>query len=133
MEKTAAKDLYYTAGHEWISFKGTVAYIGISSFKLTGFKEIHAITFHKPCGLVQRGELVATVRYNDYRVDLHMPVDGKIIRLNETLLSGDKNVLVRYPESNGWVAMLTPSQLYERRGLMLPKEYQITQKRHYLK
>lgn len=133
MEKTTLKDLCYTATHEWISFKGTIAYIGIAGFKLTGFKEIHAITFHKPCGLVKQGELVATVRYNDYRVDLHMPVDGKITRLNEVLLSGDKNLLARYPESSGWVAMIFPSQPYERKGLLLPAEYQVVRKKHYTK
>jgi len=39
MEKTTGKDLYYTKAHEWVTFKGTIAYIGIAGFKLTGFRE----------------------------------------------------------------------------------------------
>ncbi len=107
--------------------------MGICGFKLTGFREIHSITFHRPSGFVKQGEVVAAIMYNDYRIEAHMPVDGKIVQLNEALLTGDKNILVERPESIGWIAMIIPSQPYERKGLLLPKNYQVARKNHYVK
>jgi glycine cleavage system H protein len=39
------RNIYYTNDHEWIDFQGSVAYIGVCRFKLSGFKEIHMIKF----------------------------------------------------------------------------------------
>ena len=41
-------DLYYTKDHEWISFQGAVAYTGVCTFKLIGFKEIQQVDFNHP-------------------------------------------------------------------------------------
>jgi len=62
-----------------------------------------------------------------------MPVNGKIVKLNEALLTGDRNILVQYPENSGWVAMIIPSQPYDRTGLVLPGEYQANRKKSYQK
>jgi len=133
MEKSTNKDLYYTKDHEWIDFQGTVAYIGVCSFKLTGFKEIHQISFKESSGFRKKGEVIATVKYNDYQIEAHMPVDGKLVQVNDTLLSGDQNVLLQNPENRGWIALIVPSQPYERKDLLLPKQYQMNGKSKYAK
>lgn len=125
------KDLYYTADHEWIAFKGTVAYTGICSFKLTGFKEIHSVVFNEPDGFKKQGDVIATVQYNDYIIKAHMPVDGKIVRVNEALQTNNKNILLLHPETIGWIAHIIPSHPYERNGLVLPADYQMTRIRRY--
>ena len=123
-EKTTNKDLYYTKDHEWIDFHGTVAYTGICHFKLLGFKEIHQIRFEEPSGFKKKGELIATITYNDYQVEAHMPVDGKVIRVNDDLQSGDRSSLLKHAENRGWLALIVPSQPYGREDLLLPKQYQ---------
>jgi glycine cleavage system H protein len=133
MERSANKDQYYTADHEWVSFKGSVAYTGVCSFKLTGFRAIHAVTFYDAQGFKKQGEVIATIRYNDYEIKAHMPVDGKIVRVNQSLISGDKNILLQHPEQGGWIALINPSQPYERTGLLPAKNYQLKSKSHFVK
>lgn len=132
-ENPPKSDLYYTHDHEWIQFQGTVAFVGVCSFKLSGFKEIHQITFNEPSGFKKQGEVIATILYNDYVIEAHMPVDGKVIQVNDTLMPDNSNRLLRYAESSGWIAKIVPSQPYERRGLLLPKQYQMNGKDKYAK
>lgn len=133
LEKSTKKDLYYTRDHEWIDFQGTVAYVGICMFKLTGFKQVHEIVFNEPSGFKKQGEILATLKYNDYLVEAHMPVDGKVVQLSEKLLSGNPNILLDCAETTGWLALIVPAQPYERKDLLLPKQYQMNGKSKYAK
>ena len=132
-KESGTKDLYFTKDHEWIDFQGSVAYVGISYFKLIGFKEIQELIFIDPTGFKNKGESIAAIKYNDYQIEAHMPVDGKVVELNEILTSGDQNVLLHYPENSGWIAMIIPAQPYERKDLLLPKQYQLNGKSKYAK
>lgn len=130
-EKPADKDLYYTHDHEWIEFQGSVAYIGICSFKLTGFKEIQEIKFKETSGLKKQGEVITTIRYNDYEIEVHMPVDGRLVEVNEKLINGDQNYLLKNPENSGWIALIVPSQPEERKDLLLTGQYLANFKSNY--
>lgn len=132
-QKAANKDLYYTSDHEWINFQGSVAYTGVCSFKLLGFKEIQQLNFAGSPGFMKRGDLIAIIKYNDYQVEARMPVDGNLVELNETLMHGNLNDLLKYAESSGWIAKIAPSEPYERKGLLLPKQYQMNGKSKYAK
>ena len=57
-----------------------------------------------------------------------MPVDGKIVELNDKLLSGDANFLLQHAESTGWIAMIFPIVEVERKELLLPRVYHLTNK-----
>lgn len=131
MEKSTNKDLYYTKDHEWVDFQGTLAYTGVCSFKLLGFKEVHQITFNLPLGFKKQGDVIATVKYSDYEIEAHMPVDGKVLMVNKKLLSGDKNILLQHPENSGWIAMILPSEPYERKGLLLLQQYEKNSRSKY--
>jgi glycine cleavage system H protein len=132
-QQSAKKDQYYTKDHEWIDFQGAVAYIGICKFKLTGFKQIQEICFNEPSGFKKQGEVVATVKYNDYLIEAHMPVDGKVMQVNEKLVSGNPNILLDCAESSAWIALIVPSLPHERKDLLLPKQYQMNGKSKYAK
>jgi glycine cleavage system H lipoate-binding protein len=62
-----------------------------------------------------------------------MPMDGKIVKVNTTLVTGDQNILLQDPENSGWIALIVPSQPYERKDLLLPKQYQLNGKSKYAK
>jgi glycine cleavage system H protein len=124
------RNLYYTNDHEWIDFQGSVAYIGVCGFKLTGFKEIHKIVFCQYSDLVKQGEVISSIQFDDYRVQVHMPVEGKIISINDLLLTEEKDVLLQQPENNGWIALVVPSRLNDKTGLLSPDDYKTGQARH---
>jgi glycine cleavage system H protein len=131
--KTDNKDLYYTADHEWISFQGTVACIGVCHFKLSGFKEVDQIIYNATSGLQKAGETIATLRYNDFAVEVKMPVDGKIMETNPNLIYRENGYLIKHAETDGWIARIIPSQPFERKGLLLPRQYQMNGKSKFLK
>ena len=125
-DKLKNRELFYTYDHEWIDFQGSVAYIGICSFKLTGFKAIQEIAFNNSTGFKKQGEVIATLRYNDYVVEAHMPVDGNLVEINGTLLSGGGDEILQNPENSGWIALIVPSKPTERKDLLLSEQYQQT-------
>jgi glycine cleavage system H protein len=132
MEQPAKKDLYYTNDHEWIDFQGTIAYTGVCGFKLLGFKEVQQIIFNEPSGFKRKGEVIATIRYRDYQIESHMPVDGKILEVNDSLSNGNGNILIAQPENSGWIAKIIPAQPYERKDLLMPKDYHLKDKSMYV-
>lgn len=127
------KNLYFTHDHEWIDFQGSVAYTGICRFKLTGFRNVQQMKFDEAPGVKKKGEVIASIHYNDYKIEAHMPVDGKIIQINDHFLEGNYELLLHNPENLGWVALIIPFQPDERNGLLLPKEYSMHTKNKYAK
>ena len=123
IDKIPERDLYYTGDHDWIDFQGKVAYVGVCRFKLTGFREVQQLIVKEPLGFKAKGQIIATIRYNDYLVDARMPVDGKVVQLNDLLLAGDYSILLQQPEHNGWIALVIPSEPKEREQLLSPEEY----------
>jgi glycine cleavage system H protein len=125
--------IFYTTDHEWIDFQGTVAYTGVCLFKLTGFKEIHGISFKTSDGFLKKGDLIAIIKYNDYQIEARMPVDGKIVELNDALPAGNLNSLLQNAETSAWLAKIIPAQPYERKDLLLPQQYQMNGKSKHAK
>jgi glycine cleavage system H protein len=123
IEKIPERDLYYTNDHDWIDFQGKVAYVGVCRFKLTGFKEVQQLIVKEPLGFKTKGQIIATIRYNDYIVDARMPVDGKVVQLNDLLLTGDYSILAQQPEHNGWIALIIPAEPKDRDELLSPEQY----------
>ncbi|MEX6689832.1 hypothetical protein QTN47_20160 [Danxiaibacter flavus] len=123
---------YFTQDHDWVEFKGAVADIGVSAFKLTGFKAIDKIEFANVSGFMQPGDLIASIYYKDYCIELRMPIAGKIAEINSLLLTEEASALL---QSNGtcWIARIIPAQPYERKGLVLPEEYRMNGKSKYAK
>lgn len=132
-ETANKKDRYYSTDHEWIDFEGALAYVGISKFKLTGFKEIGQVIYHATSGLKKKGETIATLKYQDFQVDVNMPVDGKIIETNPAIIYNDAAWLPQNAETAGWIAHIAPSQPNERNGLLLPGQYHVNVKSEYAK
>lgn len=123
---------YFTHDHDWVDFKGSVADVGVGKFKLTGFKAIDKIVFGDVTGFLEQGAVIATIHYNDYCVELKMPVAGKISELNSALINGELNCLLQSDHSC-WIARVIPAQPYERKGLVPPKEYAMNGKSKHAK
>jgi len=128
--KKVSGDLYYTHDHEWIDFQGSVAYVGVCAFKLKGIRQVDLIQLAANDGCKEQGDVILTVRYDDYEIPVCMPVRGKVISINEALLGDGRELLLEQPEGNGWVALIVPEPLQQRTGLMLPEQYTliVTQK-----
>ncbi|MDF2191290.1 hypothetical protein [Paraflavitalea sp. CAU 1676] len=121
---TQKRVLYYTKDHEWIDFQGSVAYVGVSTFKLKGILQVEQLSFADAEGLKKKGDTIAKITYDDYEMAIQMPVDGKVISLNDALLNGSQNLLLQQPETTGWIALIVPDKPYEREELIVQEQYQ---------
>ncbi|SEA49241.1 glycine cleavage system H protein [Chitinophaga terrae (ex Kim and Jung 2007)] len=117
------KDFYYTADHEWINFQGSVAYVGVYSYKLTACNKINEILFEETSGFKKQGDLIALLRFDGGEIRINMPVDGKIVNISNALLTDDFNILLSSTGAYSWIAQISPSQPYERGNLMSASRY----------
>lgn len=127
-DKTDKRELYYTQDHEWIDFQGSVAYIGISGFKLTGFRAIEQIDWMDTTGFISKDTPLAKLTYNDYIVYLHMPVDGKVMDLNESYLKAEPAEIFQALINETWIALIAPEKPYERKNLLQLDQYNLKRK-----
>ncbi|HWK04625.1 MAG TPA: hypothetical protein VNS58_13385 [Puia sp.] len=120
---TFKRDLYCTNGHEWIEFHDTEAFIGVTNFRLASVKQIRKLEFVRIYGFKKIGEVVANIHFDNRRVDVHMPVDGNIIRINNASLLVNQNLLLSRPETEGWLIKIRISQPCVRKGLIPYEQY----------
>lgn len=116
-------NMFYTKDHEWIDFQGLIAYVGISNFKLLEFKEIHEIRLMEPLGFARAGEVFAWIGYDDYWVEVHMPVDGWILKVNGVFLANDLAEILGHLEKNGWMVSIAPVSASGRKDLLSSEQY----------
>lgn len=62
-----------------------------------------------------------------------MPVEEKILSVNNKLITGNLNILLDCSESSAWIALIKAPDPLERNDLMLPKQYQMNGKSKYAK
>ncbi|OQP54537.1 hypothetical protein A4H97_21445 [Niastella yeongjuensis] len=73
--------------------------------------------------MTKQGEVICSIHFDDYQIQVHMPVDGKIISINDLLRTKEKDVLLQQPENNGWIVLVVPSRMYDKAGLLSLENY----------
>ena len=97
-----AVKVYYHQGHSWaIPESGNVVRIGIDDFaqKLVG--KIDDIKFPQVGSEVTQGEKAWALLVNSKSIDMLSPVDGKIVDINESLLSSP-DIISKDPYGQSW-------------------------------
>lgn len=80
------KDLLYTKDHEWVSFQGKTAVIGITDHAQDLLGDITHVGFDKKVGdLVKVHDTLGNVESVKTVSDIYSPVTGKVTELNESL------------------------------------------------
>jgi glycine cleavage system H protein len=117
------ENYYYTTGHEWIRFQGDEAYIGVSDLKFAGAKQIKKVDFIKIYGFKKKGEVLATIKFDHQQINVHMPVAGTIISINDVNLLVNTNILLTQAEKEGWLAKIRVNQPLQKDGLLSYEQY----------
>jgi glycine cleavage system H protein len=125
--------MYYTRDHEWIDFQGTGAYVGVSNFKLIGFREIDEVIFRETKSPMKKGDLVAWIRYKDYKIEILMPVDGSIVQINKIFLGNNLKQISTHLQKSGWIFSIIPTNYYHREDLIPIEEYMTLIRNEYPK
>jgi glycine cleavage system H protein len=101
--KLPEEKVYYHQGHSWaMPESGNVVRVGIDDFaqKLVG--KIDAIKFPQVGSEVTQGEKAWSLLVGSKAIDMLSPVDGKILDINESLLSSPENIS-KDPYGQSWL------------------------------
>jgi glycine cleavage system H protein len=115
--------MQFTDDHEWIDLNGTVGFVGVSAFKLTGLKKIDKIIWHTRKGTIESGTLIAEIRAGEYSIPVHAPVSCKFLGPNPKL-DDNLNLIIESPQDKGWVFFVTPLKFSNRGPLLSRDDYQ---------
>jgi glycine cleavage system H protein len=95
--------IYYHQGHSWaIPESGNVVRVGIDDFaqKLVG--RIDAVKFPQVGSQVAQGEKAWSLLVGAKSIDMLSPVDGKILAINESLISSPESI-GKDPYGQSWL------------------------------
>src|SRR5690606_3652145 len=100
----SSKLQYFTDDYEWIDFHGSVAFVGICKYKLIGLKSIDKLQYADITSHIKKGEVLAKITSEDYTILIHMPVDGRVIQVNDDVIHQPERLLEN--QITNWIAKI---------------------------
>jgi glycine cleavage system H protein len=95
-------NLKYTNDHEWISFDGNIATIGITDYAQGELGDIVYVDFDADLAEVEKGQSVGTIEAVKTVSDLFGPLTGKVVELNSELTNSPEFINTD-PYGKGWM------------------------------
>lgn len=118
----AMKGLLYTKSHEWIKVEGNKAYVGVADYAQAQLGDIVYVELPSIDDEIEKEEAYAAVESVKAAADIFMPVDGKVLEINEAL-EDEPNLLNEDPYEN-WMIMIEISDSSQLDDLMNSEEYE---------
>jgi glycine cleavage system H protein len=119
------QDLKYAKSHEWLRVDSNASYIGISDYAQSELGDIVFVDITAGIGEeLKKGSVFGTIEAVKTVSDLYMPVDGKIIEVNQQIIDSPETIN-KDPYGDGWLIKIQPTG--DASGdLMSAEEYQST-------
>lgn len=116
------KNLYYTEDHEWLKVSGKEAYIGITDFAQEQLGDIVYVELPEVDDELDKEEAFSAIESVKAASDIYMPVDGRIIEVNEELL--DAPELINTDAYENWIVKIELKDESQLEELMTSEEYE---------
>jgi glycine cleavage system H protein len=122
-ELRVRKGFCYTRDDLWVSVENDKVRVGVSDYLQKTSGDVAFIEVAKPRSTVEKGKEFATIESAKTTLELLSPVSGKIIESNNKLTA--KPELVNSdPYEEGWLIVITPSNLEnDRKSLLSAEDY----------
>ncbi|MDH7599635.1 MAG: glycine cleavage system protein GcvH [Sedimentisphaerales bacterium] len=111
------KGLYYTKDHEWVRLEGKIATIGITDHAQRMLGEVTFVELPAVGASFEKGQSISVVESSKAASDVYAPVDGKVIEVNEQLLSRPE-LINQSCYQDGWICKMELSKPNPTSGLM---------------
>lgn len=99
-------DRIYSQQHIWLQMESdTVAKIGITEYAQSELGDIVFVELPEPDNVYQPGQACAVVESVKTASDIHVPVDSKVIEINEDLVDSPE-VINEAPYGDGWICKI---------------------------
>lgn len=116
------KDLFYSEDHEWVKVEGDAAYLGITDFAQGQLGDIVYVELPEVEDEIEKEEPFAAVESVKAASDVYMPVDGKVLEVNEDLL--DSPELINSDAFENWIIKVELTDKSQLEELMSSEEYE---------
>ncbi|MHC1719764.1 MAG: glycine cleavage system protein GcvH [Clostridiaceae bacterium] len=114
--------LFYSSDHEWVKMEGEKAYIGITDFAQSSLGDIVFIELPEVDTELSKDDVFGTIESVKAASDLNIPVNGKVVEVNEELV--DNPAAVNEDPYGNWMVAIELSDKSELEGLMNAKQYE---------
>ena len=103
--------------HEYASLDGELVRVGISAFAVDQLGDIVFVDLPEVGDLLNRGTTFGSVESVKAVEDLHAPISGELVRINESVLSSPDE-LQNDPHGEGWLLLVRPEDPAQMQDLM---------------
>jgi glycine cleavage system H protein len=114
--------LLYTNEHEWVKLDGNNAYLGITEYASKALGDIVFVDLPEADAQFSAGDVFGTIESVKAASDAFIPVDGKIIEVNEAL--ADSPELLNEDAYENWMIHFEMSDKSQLDKLMQAKDYE---------
>lgn len=115
------ENLRYTKDHEWVRSEGNRAYVGITDFAQKKLGDIVFLELPELDAELAIGEQLGVVESVKAIADIHSPVSGQVVEINEAL--EDAPELINEDAYDTWIAVLEMANPDELEALLTAEEY----------
>jgi glycine cleavage system H protein len=115
-------DLKYTKDHEWVSFDGEIATVGITDFAQKELGDIVYVEVETLDQTLEKDAVFGTVEAVKTVSDLFLPIAGEIIEFNDNLESNPETVNAD-PYGKGWMVKVKFSDASQIEELLSSEDY----------
>ena len=116
------KNLLYTSEHEWIKIEGNTATIGITDFAQGELGDIIFLEFPDLDAVFNVGDIFGTIEAVKTVSDLYMPLEGKIVEVNN-ILNDNPEKVNEDPYGKGWMVKIIIDENTIKNQLLDSKKY----------
>ena len=115
------KELFYSNDHEWVKVEGDKAYVGISDFAQHALGDIVFVELPDIDAEFTSGDAFGVVESVKAASDMNIPLSGKVLEVNETIV--DSPELVNEDSYENWMIVIEISNKEELNDLMNEEQY----------
>ncbi|TWP23245.1 glycine cleavage system protein GcvH [Apibacter muscae] len=116
------KDLWFTDQHQWIRIDDNIAYIGITDYAQNQLGDIVYVDIDTVGKVLNPGDVYGTVEAVKTVSDLFMPIEGKILEINNEI-ENSPELVNSDSYGKGWIIKVELTKLSSTEGLLNAEEY----------
>ncbi len=117
------EDLCYSKEHTWARIEGEETIIGVTDYAQEELGDVVFVELPAAGEIVKQGEAFGTIESVKAVSDLHAPLSGEVLRVND-LLEDAPETVNEDPYNNGWIIAIKPENLTEKDNLLNATDYQ---------
>ena len=115
-------DRLYTKEHEWVKIDGNVGVVGITDFAQGELGDIVFLDLPRVGTSTERAKAFGSVEAVKTVSDLFAPISGKIVAVNEELVSAP-DLVNKDPYGKGWMVRIELADGAEAQSLLSAADY----------